>query len=107
MPLLTRGFRTAQQRLQHFGDHGTDFGAANENDYESLADAFLGTPQPPRNTLQSRRPRENDLIRYNPLTNEFGILSFDGFIRTYYRPDTAQHLLPRNLDYYFANSVMA
>lgn len=105
MPLLTRGFRTGQQRLQHYGDHGSDFGAASDSEYEALADAFIGG-RPPRYTLQSKRPRDNDLIRYSPVTNEFAVLSGDGYIRTYFKPDIGDHQLPRNLDYYFANSVM-
>jgi len=102
---LSLRFKTTQQRIQHFGDHGGDFGAANDAHYQSLAAAFLGG-SPTRTTLQSKRPRESDIIRYNPTTNEFGIISYDGYIRTYFKPDIAEHLLPRNLDYFFANSVM-
>ena len=105
MPLLTKGFRTGQQRLQHFGDHGADFAATSDADYEARADAFIGG-KVPKYTLQSKRPSNNDLIRYSPATNEFAILSFDGYIRTYFKPDIGDHQLPRNLDYYFANSVM-
>lgn len=105
MPLITRGFKTAQQRTQHFADHGRDFFAANEAQYEAMADRFIGAPLP-RRILQSKRPYRNVLVRYNPFTNEFAMLAPDGYIKTYFKPTTTDHGLPRNLDYYFANSVM-
>lgn len=103
--LLTKGFKTAQQRIQHYGDHGHKVGAASDGQYEQMADRFIGTPIS-KYVLQSRRPRENDLIRYNPMTNEFGVMDQFGYIRTYFKPHTGDHWLPRNLDYYFANAVL-
>jgi pyocin large subunit-like protein len=95
-----------QQKLQHYNDHGAAVGAANANQYEAMADRFIGFNPLPRFHLQSKRPREEDLIRYNPMTNEFGIMDKNGYIRTYFKPNTSLHMLPRNLDYYFANAVM-
>jgi pyocin large subunit-like protein len=95
-----------QQKLQHFNDHGSKVGAANANQYEAMADKFIGFTPLPKYNLQSKRPRENDIIRYNPMTNEFGIMDSSGYIRTYFKPNTSDHWLPRNLDYYFANAVM-
>lgn len=106
MPLVTRGFKTAQQRIQHYGSHGRHVGATSDAQYEQMADRFLTIAPLPKYILQSKRPRENDLIRYNVRTNEFAILARDGYIRTYFKPNTAAHDLPRNLDYYFANAVM-
>jgi pyocin large subunit-like protein len=103
--LTTRGFKTAQQRTQHFADHGRDFFAADEAQYEAMADRFIGGPLPHR-ILQAKRPYRSVLVRYNPFTNEFGMLAPDGYIKTYFKPKTTDHGLPRNLDYYFANSVM-
>lgn len=105
MALITKGFKTAQQRIQHYGSHGHKVGAANDSQYEQMADRFIGASLP-KYVLQSKRPRENDLIRYNPKTNEFGVMDQYGFIRTYFKPNTSDHWLPRNLDYYFANAVM-
>lgn len=48
MPLLTRGFRTQWQLEDHFYDHCADFNGCGNNapedieQYEALADAFLG-----------------------------------------------------------------
>ena len=57
-------------------------------------------------TLQAKRPYKNVLVRYNPFTNELGVLGSDGYIKSYFKPATAAHGLPRNLDYYFSNAVM-
>lgn len=97
-------FATANKRLQHFGNHGVEFGASDEFHYERMADAFITGPKQ-HNTLECKRPRENDIIRYNFMSNEFGVLSYDGYIRTYFKPDPLGHHLPRNLDYYLVNSV--
>ena len=105
MPLITKGFKTAQQRKQHFADHGKQFAAASEMQYEAMADNFIGAPLG-QYMLQSKRPYKNVLVRYNPKTNEFAMLGHDGYIKTYFKPNTSEHWLPRNLDYYFANSVM-
>lgn len=105
MPLITKGFKTPQQRKQHFADHGKQFSAADDAQYEAMADTFIGAPLA-KFMLQSKRPYKNVLVRYNPMTNEFAMLGADGHIKTYFKPSTADHWLPRNLDYYFANSVM-
>jgi pyocin large subunit-like protein len=39
-------------------------------------------------------------VRFNPETDEFGALTRDGRIRTYYRPDPKRHGFPTNLDYF-------
>ncbi|ASV88650.1 putative large secreted domain protein (plasmid) [Ochrobactrum quorumnocens] len=39
-------------------------------------------------------------MRYNPVTEEFGVVSSSGDIRTYYRPDPTVHGWPTNLDYF-------
>jgi pyocin large subunit-like protein len=101
VPLI---FASQTKRREHFGKHGAEFGATNEVDYERLADAFLTAPKTPE-IWECRRPRENDVIRYNHTTNEFGVLSSVGRIRTYFKPDVAEHTLPRNLDYYLVNCV--
>ena len=99
MPLV---FRTQKKRLRHFTDHGADFGATDDLHYERLADAFLSSPLAPP-VLECIRPRDRNVVRYNTVTGEFGIISNDGYIRTYYIPDPAEHGLPTNLDYFNAH----
>jgi filamentous hemagglutinin len=39
---------------------------------------------------------------YNPSTNEFAVVTSNGIIRTYFKPDPAIHGYKTNLDYYNA-----
>ena len=88
-----------QSRLEdHYERHGADFGATDAVDYERRADGFL-TGQRNSDTLE--RVRENgDVVRYNPNTDEFGVVSKDGVLRTYFKPDPSVHGRPSNLDYF-------
>ena len=58
--------------------------------------------------LQCERP-QGDLVRYDPSTDEFGVLGADGYIRTYFvavpcasMPSGTRdcHNEPTNLDYF-------
>jgi hypothetical protein len=51
--------------------------------------------------LETIRPN-GDVVRYDPTTDEFGVVNADGTIRTYYKPDPAVHGYPTNLDYFNA-----
>jgi hypothetical protein len=83
----------------HFARHGGDFGAATATEYQGQADAFLTGPKP-SGALEKIRPN-GDIVRYNPVTDEFGVASPTA-IRTYYKPDPAVHGYPTNLDYFNA-----
>jgi len=41
-----------------------------------------------------------DAARFNPKTNEFGVVSKNGAIRTYFKSDPAVHGHSTNLDYF-------
>jgi hypothetical protein len=41
-----------------------------------------------------------ETLRYDPLTNEFGVSSPDGFLVTYFKPDPAEHGLASNILYF-------
>jgi pyocin large subunit-like protein len=68
----------------HWGDHWDDFAVANAVRYEHLADRFLSGPKV-ASYFECNRSR-GDLVRYNPSTNELGVISKDGIIRTYFKP---------------------
>jgi|ERR1019366_6687422 filamentous hemagglutinin len=89
----------AQNALRHFKDHGGDFGARNALDYVRQAQQFLLNP--PAGTL-TRRRANGDVLRYNPITNTFGVLGPKGVPRTLFKPDPAVHGFPTNLDYFNA-----
>lgn len=84
MALKTKGFRNQGQLNRHYQEHGGDFGASNPTDYESMADAFLGGSKP-SGTKECTR-MGGDILRYDPLTEAFGILGADGVIRSFYKP---------------------
>lgn len=81
----TKGFATRGQLLEHFYHHGAEFDAATPEEYQSLADAFLGG-LPPLGVQECARRRNGDLLRFDPNTQAFGVLSKTGFIRTYFKP---------------------
>ena len=85
---------------EHFFDHGADFGAATEFDYLNLAIRFLTSVPPIGATLECKRKR-GDRIRFDPVTNEFGVLAGDGVtIRTYYKSNPARHRMATNEEYF-------
>lgn len=79
-------FRTEKQRDQHFEKHGgefeEDFGYENAEDYEQGASDVINDPD----ALFKTEAEDGDGVYYIEETNEFVILSTDGYIRTYFRP---------------------
>lgn len=102
IPIAGNGARFADNaKLQdHFARHGSDFGAPSAQQYEAMADGFLTGPRQ-AGVLEKTRPN-GDVIRFNPATDEFGVVSRRGIIRTYYKPDPSVHGYPTNLDYFNA-----
>jgi hypothetical protein len=94
-----RGFRNEALRDSHFNDHGADFAAQTPEFYEAQGRHFFNDNDP--NTLVRHRPNRDE-VRYNPVTDEFGVMAPDNYLRTYYRPDPAIHGYPTNLDYFHA-----
>jgi hypothetical protein len=82
--LLTRGFVTRDDRDEHFQKHGREFAAATADEYETLADLFLGGPLCV--TCAECMRRSGDTIRYDGgLSQNFGILSSTGHILTFFK----------------------
>lgn len=95
----TNGFTTLKRLATHFSEHKTEVDADNMEHYEELADAFLGGPLRP-DTRECFRPADNALVRYDLVTEEFGILSDDNCILTYYKPNPRWHRFPSNYAYF-------
>ena len=102
----TRGFLSLVARSDHFVNHGVRLGINSEDEYESLADEFLGGPRK-GTTLQFTRRWNGDIVRYDEVDDVFGVLSGDRFVRTFYRPDPEIHGEPTNLDYYLCEEAQA
>jgi hypothetical protein len=82
-----KGFLNEDLQDVHFGKHGGDFGALTPEEYVNQANTFLsGFPAP--NEVQLMRTN-GDIVRLNRSTNEFGIITSEGIVRTYFEPNPA------------------
>jgi len=70
--------------MQHYADHGNEFGAANTTDYEKLADAFWIDPKPAH--MRECRRRQGDIVRFDPVTQACSIIDSKSMIRTFFKP---------------------
>lgn len=79
-------FRTSKQLEQHFEKHGGEFEDSFDYDsaeeYEAGASDVINNPD----ALYKTEAEDGDGVYYIESTNEFVILSTDGYIRTYFRP---------------------
>ncbi len=79
-------FRNNKLLNQHFEKHGEefrdDFGYNNADEYEHGASDVINNPS----ALTKTEAEDGDFIYYIESTNEFVVLSTDGYIRTYFRP---------------------
>lgn len=80
-------FRSKSQLNQHFDKHGgefkKDFGYKNADEYEKGASDVINNPK----ALCKTEKEDGDYVYYIEETNEFVVLSTDGYIRTYFRPN--------------------
>lgn len=98
---FTQGFRTRRLREKHYDYHHAEVNATDEDHYEILADNFLGASIGPSDTIRECvRPLDQAIVRWNYVTQEFGILSSDGFILSYFVADRNWHRFPSNRAYF-------
>lgn len=69
---------------QHYADHGSEVEAANEKDYETLADMFWREPKPVQ--MHECRRKGGDILRFDPLTDTYSVVDSKSVIRTFFRP---------------------
>lgn len=77
-------FRTARLLEEHYQKHGRDMGFANAEEYQSAAAAVVKNPS----ALHKTEAEDGDDVYYIESTNEFVVVSTDGYIRTYFKPDS-------------------
>lgn len=80
----TNGFSSPLLLRRHYAKHAHKFGIADIAEYERRADSFLGDAKLPH-VLECKRKR-GDILRFNPHTEEYGVIDNAGIIRTYFRP---------------------
>lgn len=78
--LTDYGFRNKNLRDSHYVKHGIEMGFETVEDYIEAANKVISNPD----ALHKLEAEDNDHIYFIEDTNEFVVLSQDGYIRTYY-----------------------
>lgn len=80
----TNGFKRQGDLDRHFSLHGVEFAATSPDEYEAMADSFIGGPKA-EGVMECSR-KSGQLVRFNPRSQEYGVLSPEGNILTYFKP---------------------
>jgi len=75
-------FRNDSYLTQHFEKHGNEFNYSSKEEYEEGARKVITSDK----ALHKTEAEDGDDVYYIEETNEFVIVSTDGYIRTYFRP---------------------
>ncbi len=79
---ITYCFRNSDLLDQHFEKHGKEMGFSTPEEYEAAASSVINNPD----ALYKTEAEDGDGVYYLESTNEFVVLSTDGYIRTYFNP---------------------
>lgn len=79
-------FRNQKLLNQHYEKHGIEMGFDSAESYEKAASDVINNPD----ALTKTEKEDGDFVYYVEATNEFVILSNDGYIRTYFLPDSGK-----------------
>ena len=88
-PVSNLKFRKKKYLDEHYEKHGVEMGFDSAEDYLAAANAVVANP----NALHKKEKEDGDDIYYVEETNEFVVVSGDGYIRTYFNPSAG-------IDYY-------
>ena len=86
---VTYTFRNDKLLNDHFTKHNEDFNYATVDEYVEGANRVIND----ENSLHKLEAEDGDDVYYLEETNEFVIVSTDGYIRTYFKPS-------KGIDYY-------
>ena len=84
-------FRSEKLLNQHYEKHGIEMGFASAEEYEKAASDVINNPA----ALTKTEAEDGDYVYYVEETNEFVILSTDGYIRTYFLPSAGKSYYDR------------
>lgn len=76
-------FRTEQNLTQHFEKHGNEFDYKTKEEYVAGANRVISS----KDALHKLEKEDGDDVYYLEATNEFVVVSKQGYIRTYFKPD--------------------
>ncbi len=75
-------FRSKKLLDDHYKKHGKEMGFASAAEYVEAANRVVSSPD----VLYKLEKEDNDHVYYLEETNEFVVISQDGYIRTYFNP---------------------
>ncbi len=75
-------FRNEATLESHYEKHGLEFSYHNANEYQDGANAVINNSR----SLHKKEAEDGDDVYYLESTNEFVVVSTDGYIRTYFKP---------------------
>lgn len=76
-------FRNDTYLTEHFEKHGKDFDYSNKEEYLAGANRVIASDD----AMHKLEAEDGDDVYYLEASNEFVIVSTDGFIRTYFKPE--------------------
>lgn len=82
-------FASRKKMEEHFDKHGEEFDYKTTEEYVKGANAVINNPD----SLHKYEKEDGDDVYYLESTNEFVVVSKNGYIRTYFKPD-------KGLDYF-------
>ena len=84
-------FRSKSLLDQHYEKHGKEMGFRDAKSYEAAASDVLNDPR----ALHKTEKEDGDFCYFIVETNEFVVLSKDGYIRTYFLPSAGKSYYDR------------
>ena len=75
----------------HYEKHGIEMGFSSSEEYESSASDVVNDPE----SLHKTEKEDGDDVYYKEDTNEFVVVSTDGYVRTYFNPDAGKKYFDR------------
>lgn len=84
-------FRSAKLLNQHYEKHGVEMGFSSAQEYEKAAAAVPYHPD----VLHKIEKEDGDDVYYIEATNEFVVVSGDGYLRTYFLPSAGKSYYDR------------
>lgn len=84
-------FRNEDLLESHYKKHGKEMGFSSSKEYEMSASDVVNNPE----SLHKTEKEDGDDVYYKEDTNEFVVVSTDGYIRTYFNPDSGKKYFDR------------
>lgn len=84
-------FRNRDLLESHYEKHGKKMGFSSSKEYEMSASDVVNNPE----SLHKTEKEDGDDVYYKENTNEFVVVSTNGYIRTYFNPDSGKTYFDR------------